>query len=496
MPAFALEAFERRAEALAQARAWREWQYQAGLRPGRSLVGLYEEDFPEVTSTELWADVQDAAAEDPRQKLALSGLLAAANLEARTRSLAVEAANWAARTSVRFEDEDIAWREAPARWVLIGDVPRRHALAESYRTALDTELNPVLARWHEALRQALPTLSNQEWLPFWAEVHGLDLEQTARLANTVLDHSKDVYGHAMGIYLSQVGLPIDDAWQADVDWAFRAARFDTFFSERQRMPTLVRTFGDLGIDVRTQSALALEISPRPGVWSGAVDVPREVHVLQRLVGGYQDYLRSLRGIGMAQHAIHTDASVPFWQRWLGDEAPTLGYGLLLEGLGRDRAWLAAHLEFGASDDYRIISHLAWLFRMRRSAAQALYEQQLWRDDPGGALAADFEVLLSEALRVHAFPDEALLLVRDQPWSVLRPATKLRAEVFAAQLRAFLKREYDEEWWRNGRAARFLVQELWRPGRRHTAEELLGFMGYEDFDAGILWAELAEVLSPL
>ena len=32
-----------------------------------------------------------------------------------------------------------------------------------------------------------------------------------------------------------------------------------------------------------------------------------------------------------------------------------------------------------------------------------------------------------------------------------------------------------------------------PGRRHTAEELLGFMGYEGFDPAILWAEIAEVL---
>jgi hypothetical protein len=73
---------------------------------------------------------------------------------------------------------------------------------------------------------------------------------------------------------------------------------------------------------------------------------------------------------------------------------------------------------------------------------------------------------------------------------------LRAEVFCAQLRAYLAREFDEEWWRSNRAARFIKDELWRPGRRHTAEELLGFMGYEGFDATILAAEFEEVLRPL
>ena len=76
------------------------------------------------------------------------------------------------------------------------------------------------------------------------------------------------------------------------------------------------------------------------------------------------------------------------------------------------------------------------------------------------------------------------------------AVSLRAEVFAAQLRAYLRREFDEEWWRSGRAASFIKDELWRPGRRHSAEELLGFMGYEGLDAGALWQQIGEVLTPL
>ena len=72
-----------------------------------------------------------------------------------------------------------------------------------------------------------------------------------------------------------------------------------------------------------------------------------------------------------------------------------------------------------------------------------------------------------------------------------------AEVFAAQLRAYLRREFDEEWWRSSRAASFIKDELWRPGRRHTAEEILGFMGYaEGFDPAILAAEFEEVLRPI
>ena len=43
MVTFALDAFEQQAEAFCRARGWREWQYQADLRPGQVNLsyGLY-----------------------------------------------------------------------------------------------------------------------------------------------------------------------------------------------------------------------------------------------------------------------------------------------------------------------------------------------------------------------------------------------------------------------------------------------------------------------
>ena len=84
-------------------------------RPGRGLVSLYEEDFPDFTSTDLWADLQAATAEDPRQHRALSALVAAANLESHTRDFAVRATRIQTGTSVRFGEDDVPWRVAPGR---------------------------------------------------------------------------------------------------------------------------------------------------------------------------------------------------------------------------------------------------------------------------------------------------------------------------------------------------------------------------------------------
>jgi len=496
VPGLALETFESLAEAFVRARAWREHQFVTGFRPGRGLVSLYESDFPDFTSTDLWADLQAATPEDPRQLTRLSAVLAGANVEGHTREFSTPITRVEAGASVMLDEESLAWREAPARWPLVGDVPRRHALEEAWRGVFRSELNPTLERWYESLRTTLQPLGSDDWLTFWSQLKGIDPTDVARLASGLLGETNDVYGHALGVYLGQLDLPIDDVWQSDADWAFRAPRFDTVFAARLRMPVTIRAMRDLGIELEEQTSVRIEPGLQPGVACLALEVPADLRVLLRLGGGWLDFAYTLRGLGMAEHLAHADASLRFWERWLGDATPTVGYGYLLEGLPRDRAWLLHHFEYAASDDFRVIAHLAWLLRARRVASLAAYEQRLWQAEPGGSMAADFEESVSTATRVRHFGDEYLGVLLRSPWSTLESAVQLRAEVFAAQLRLFLKREFDEEWWRSNRAAHFIKDELWRPGRRHSAEELLGFMGFEGFDSSVLAAEILEVLQPL
>lgn len=496
MPGFALDAFEPQAEAFARARAWREHQFLTNLRPGRGLVSLYDDDFSDFTSTDLWADLQAATPEDPRQLARLSELLASANLEGKTRDFPIRVSRVEAGATLSFEDRDFAWREAPARWMLPADVPRRHELEETWRSLFRAEVSPILERWHEALRTQLKPLGTDDWLAFWSTLRGFEAASVSKLAETVLHETDELYGNSLGVYLGQLDLPIDDVWTSDIDWAFQAPRFDTTFPERQRQPIAIRVLRDLGVELEEQSNIQLEYVSRPSVVCLPLEIPKDVRVLLRLSGGWQDFANTLRGLGMAEHLAHADASLRVWERWLGDETPTFGYGFLLEGLLRDRSWLVSRLEYETNDDFRVIGHLAWLYRLRWSAAAALYEQRLWQTEPGASLAADYEESLSAATRTRHFGDQYLHGLLGAPWSMLRQALVLRAEVFSAQVRLFLQREFDEEWWRSSRAARFIKDELWRQGRRHSAEELLGFMGYEGFDAGALLAEIHAVLQPL
>src|SRR5205823_8153818 len=137
-------------------------------------------------------------------------------------------------------------------------------------------------RWHEALRVELRPLGATDWLTFWSAQRELDLGSINTLGESLLQITADVYGHGLGIYLNQLELPLDDLWRSDVDWAFRAPRFDVAFPESIRMPVLIHTLGDLGVELAQQTSVRLEYGPLPGVRCLPVDIPIEVHVVLRL----------------------------------------------------------------------------------------------------------------------------------------------------------------------------------------------------------------------
>ncbi len=495
MGTFALDRFEQQVDAFARARARRGWEHATGLRRDLGLATLYEYDFPSFTSFELYADLHEASIEDAQRKAFLQELLTAALLEGHTRDRAERAARFQTTATLPAEKEAVGWRAAPARWSAAADVSTRHRLEAGWRAQLGQGLNAQLQPWREELLGLLPRLGLARWSDTWATPE--EVEATRSAAQALLDGSAQLYRHTLGVYFAQLDLPLDDAWQADADWAFRAPRLDGWFPHRSLMPVVSRTLRDLGVDFSAQPGLRVDLDARPGKAGGAhvvpLDVPREVGVSYQLVGGYQDYAALLFAVGQAQHCLHTDSTLPAAYRWLGDDATTVGYGRLLEALTREPRWLSTHLAVAPLHDYLVISHLAWLHRLRRTAAMALYEQRLWQPEAGG-LAGDFVETMSAALALRCFPEPYLSPVRSGPWQPLRAATELRGEVFAAQVRAYLRREYDEEWFRHPRAGRFLAQELWRPGRRHGVRELLGYMGYAGLDASLLSKEIGEVLA--
>jgi hypothetical protein len=69
------------------------------------------------------------------------------------------------------------------------------------------------------------------------------------------------------------------------------------------------------------------------------------------------------------------------------------------------------------------------------------------------------------------------------------ADYLRAWIRSAQLRAYLRREVGEDWWRSTETGDRL-RALFREGTRPTSEDVAGRIGFDPLDVGPLVEELS------
>jgi len=471
--------YERDAERFCQAAGARRHRYVSGRAPSLDLSSLFE-DWGHLFGLDLIEQLGQEAIEPNRRRalvaFAVQGRLARATRRQTTRLTEVEAA-----ATVVWEQQALPLGSVAPRLANMADVPARHRLDAARRACIEQERGARVSRL-EAWRDAHEDLLERDPVAHADRLLGLGLEALQAQAAQLLEATDGVYRDALAAAGRLAGLERGDIWSADLDWLTRAPEFDSALPARALGPAVRRTLLALGQRQEEQSAIVLdpELPPqhadRPACV--ALHVPLELHVLFAPRGGWRDYATLLGLLGEAEFLANVDPALPFPYRWLGDGALAPGYGALLAGLVRDPLWLAAAADGGELADLRQRTLLAWLIELRRDAALLGYELRLRRAPPGDweAWEAAYAQELGAALGARHFGEEFLRAV-DEPFAA---AQRLRGALFGEQLRAYLVSEWDEEWFRSPRAARFLL-ELWREGTRYTSDELLRFMGYAGFD---------------
>jgi hypothetical protein len=254
------------------------------------------------------------------------------------------------------------------------------------------------------------------------------------------------------------------------------------------MDRLHRMAMALGMPLQDRPEIRFDLDSRPlkaaGTFLAPLNVPGEVVVALNPVGGWLDMAGLLCGLGRALHATSIDGTQPFARRRLGDDALGEAYGELFRSLIRDETWLRDQLEIERPRDLSRLARFETHYRLRHASALLRYEQELYQAEEPDILAEGYADRLTDALGVGFFRETYL----DELGDGLEAATLLRGLLLAGQLREFLRREYDEEWYRSARAGRFLI-ELWREGQRYTAEELARFMGFDGLDVTPLLEEI-------
>ena len=278
---------------------------------------------------------------------------------------------------------------------------------------------------------------------------------------------------------------------AHMAWIRRLSPLEATYTKERSVPVCLATLRAMGFDLESEKGIRTDLEDRPQKAPRAcviaTDPPRLVHLITRAQGGLHDYEAFLHEAGHALHYAGCDPALPLaFRRLSRDHALTEIYSFLLDSVAREPAWHAEH--FGLDETRARENASAASFSntilFRRYSAKLGFELEFWgRFATDGGTADGYEERLTAATGIR-YPAANHLADMDAGFY---SADYLRAWIRSAQLRAYLRRDVGQDWWRLEGTGE-LLRELFVEGTRPTTEEIAGRLGYDALDTGPLVAE--------
>jgi hypothetical protein len=435
----------------------------AGHKESLDLEEIYGR-YPELTRLETAQSFRGAPAE--LWRFACEGYLG--NL---TRSHQEKLATIEAELEATVDGETIPFRML--RIVLSNEPDRqRRERLENERLRLTEEhLNPLYLEAAQIDREAVGALGAPNYYELYKQF-GFRLDELAGECRDLLDETEGWWEQAGDrAFRERLGIGLADARPADLARLFRAPEWDKAFPQDRMLPALEATLTDLGIDLRSQRNIQLDLEQRPAKSPRAfccpIEIPDRVMLVIQPSGGRDDWSALFHEAGHAEHFAHTSAALSMEAKRLGDMAVTEGWAMLMEHLVSEPAWLNRRLDVPRVNELASDGAMSLLYFVRRYCAKLLYEIEFFQAADPASMRPRYAELLTDALKIQANPESYLTDI-DGSFYV---TGYLRSWAFEAQLRDFLRSEFGNDWFAR-REAGDLLRELWSLGQGPTAEELL------------------------
>ena len=491
---FDLDQYRRRAERFCEELGREYYLHLAGHKPELEIEPIYQgyaDLFARQEVERLRELCAAATGDDERRRLryllqfAFDGLL---GLE--TRSESAELAGLEASLEVDPGAGPVPYRAVPIEQANEPEAERRAALEEARNAVLDQRLNPLYRATLERAHELCRALGWPTYAAAYAELRSIDLEALAHQAAAFLEATEHVYAAVVDPQLGRAGMPaLGELRRSDLPRFFRAADLDRGIPADRLVDSFADTLDGLGIDLRSQGNVHLDVESRRTKSSRAFcstpRVPDEVHLVIAPTGGRDDYGALFHEGGHAEHYGNTDPGLAFEFRHLGDNSVTESFAFLVEHLIEDRDWLRQRLRMEDPGPAAAHARALKLVFVRRYAAKLAYELELHGPSPTlSEMPGRYADLLTEAIRVP-WPRAAWLADVDGGFYA---ACYLRAWTLETHWRAALRQRFGPSWFASADAGEWL-RSLWRHGQHLDAAELLAETLGGELDLAVLATEI-------
>ncbi len=473
-----------------------DFLYRSGQSARRDLAHIFSEYsdlFRLSVVEELRAKLNDVSESRKTERKGIQALIAFAlegNLAARVRELSAEIEDYEAASKIDWEGEKVTFRQSEELLATESDRQRRRELY-ARRANVISCTQDLQAERFEKLRVAAVELGFENYPAMRSQLRGLDFGKLEAAAAKILEATESRYVSSLAPLLRrEIGASIDDAASADLPYLRRYTRFDAFFQPEQMLRIYRDLFSNFGFNTDKQSNVEIDTALRSGKQSSAfcspIWVPDEIKLLINPTGGQKNYCEFLYSAGQAQAAAWTSRNLPPEFQIGGDKAVAEAWGMLLENLMLEESWLMGTFGFVESAEFRHTLSVLRLLKLRHQAAKLRYELEFHSGKLTSGIGQRYAELMTEAVRVQFDEAEALNVISDQ----FCPADVLRAAVFEAQMRDYLKTKFGSRWWSSAKAGEMLI-DLWNTGQQYSVEELAMMIGLGELDFDFLAKSLLD-----
>jgi hypothetical protein len=481
-PAFSRPAYERNLGAFLAEREEERYRHGGGLHDELALGPIYERH-----ATLFRQDVVDAlrrlveaGGPDAGRNRALLAFATDGFIEQAVSRLTDAVGTAEATAVVVWRGTPLPYRALRNRISEISGRAERNALYASYLEA-EEAINPLRQERFERVGELARELGYADYVELIQTTRGFDPDALGAEVRDFLADSETSYFAALRRYLARIEIEQGDASLADLWYLTRGSGWDHWFDGRRILVVLEATLRGLGIELRDQAGVTLDVEPRPRksprAFVAVVNAPRDVRLVIQPHGGWDDYGAVLHEAGHLEHFLHVDADLPVSLRELGDASVTEAYAMTLERLLAEPAWLVERLGMPAEHaaafaDFYSLYHLVTL---RTLAAHHLHELQMHRGGDMALHRATYAGLVGLLAGVRA-PEERYLAFDDGMYA----ASYLRGFTLDAALTDHLVSRHGETWWRST-AAGDTLKRAWSRGQERTAEQVVAHLGYDSLD---------------
>jgi hypothetical protein len=390
-----------------------------------------------------------------------------------TREHAERLAELEAELEIGLDGDRIPFRMVRPTIANEPDRNKRRELDARSNEILDEQMNPLHLEAVQIVQQGARDLGFPTYLELYRKaLPSSALDDLAEQCRAFLDSTERLYEtNADKLLRRRLGVSLAEAERYDLPRLFRAPEWDSMFPGDRMVPALESTLADLGVDLRSQDNVTLDLEQRPNksprAFCAPIEVPDRVVLVIQPIGGADDWHALFHEAGHTEHYAHTSRDLPMEDKRLGDNAVTEGWAMLLDHLIDEPEWLTRRLDFPRPTEFAAEGATGLLYFVRRYSAKLLYELEFHAAEDVTTMRNRYVELLSDAVKIDVTPANFLADI-DSGFYV---SSYLRSWALEAQLRAFLKEKFGSRWFAS-RSAGSLLRELWSEGQKMRAEELL------------------------